>query len=123
MMERISATLVGCVGLLAMGVSCAEHRRPTLNTVEAQQCRIEGGYESRAPFGTPFCQFRYPDAGKSCTGKADCLGQCLSDAPDNAAAVSVGTAVAGHCAAEKETFGCHARVEVGRLAEPYSCVD
>jgi hypothetical protein len=121
-MSRISLAAVGVVMLLAMG-GCAEKRSPALSATEAQQCRIQGGYEGRAPFGSPICQMRYSDAGKTCTGKADCVGQCLSDAPGNASAISVGTPVVGRCEAEKQTFGCYGRVEGGKLAEPYLCVD
>jgi len=112
-----------CIVMLIGLGSCAEKRRKVLSAVEAQQCRAQGGYESRAPFGTPICQIRYADAGKTCTGKADCFGRCLSDAPDNASALAVGTSVAGRCEAAKQTFGCHARVEDGKLAEPYYCED
>ena len=63
------------------------------------------------------------DAGKNCTGKPDCLGRCLSDAPDNAASIQIGTPVAGRCEANASTFGCYARVEAGKLAESYSCED
>ena len=121
-MVRIKEAAVCVVMLIGLG-SCAEKRRPVLSAAEAQQCRAQGGYESRAPFGTPICQIRYADAGKTCTGKADCLGQCLSDAPENASVVSVGTPVAGRCEAEKQSFGCYARVEGGKLAEPYYCID
>lgn len=110
------------ITLVALG-GCADKAPPTLTTTESRQCVAEGGYESRAPFGTPICQMRYIDAGKSCAGKADCLGRCLSDAPDNAAAIPVGALVVGRCEAEKQTFGCYASVEGGKLAEPYICFD
>lgn len=121
-MRRVS-TFTLCAVFLVAAASCAEDRRPTLNLKQAQQCQAKGGFESRAPFGTPICQFRYADAGKNCTGKADCLGRCLSDAPDNAASIQIGTPVAGRCEANASTFGCYARVEAGKLAESYSCED
>ena len=116
-------TLVACVALLFGTGGCAERRPLKLDVARAQQCLAEGGFESRAPFGGPICQSRLADAGKVCTGKSDCLGQCLSDAPEKAALVSVGTPVAGRCEAVKQTFGCFGRVEGGKLAEPYYCVN
>lgn len=118
-----SLTVTLSVGFLVVATSCAEHRQPALSVAEARQCRAKGGFESRAPFGTPICQTLYADAGKTCSDKHDCLGRCLSDAPDNAAAVQVGTPVAGRCEPKEPTFGCHARVEAGKLAEPYFCED
>ncbi len=56
-------------------------------------------------------------------GKADCLGDCLSDAPDNWLAIPVGMPVSGRCEVESSTFGCYAKVENGKLAEAYRCVD
>lgn len=103
--------------------SCDLHRRPTLSKEEASSCVGQGGRESRAPFGTPICQILYRDAGKTCSGKADCQGQCLSDAPERANSVRIGTPVAGKCEAETSTFGCYGKVEDGKLAEAYACVD
>ncbi|HEY1606521.1 MAG TPA: hypothetical protein VGF77_13090 [Allosphingosinicella sp.] len=109
--------------LLALVGGCDLHRRPTLSKNEQQLCISRGGHESRGGFGEPICQVHFADAGKVCTGKADCQGQCLSDAPDNSQNVPVGTPVVGHCAAESNTFGCYAPVENGKLAEEYGCVD
>lgn len=108
---------------LAVLASCVDGSGPTLSKAEARECRAKGGYESRAPFGSPMCEFRFRDGGKSCAGQSDCLGRCLSDAPENAASIAVGTPVAGRCEATKQSFGCYASVEGGKLAEPYYCID
>jgi hypothetical protein len=108
------------IGLLS---GCDLHHRPKLSKSEAQVCLSRGGHESRAPFGTPICQIPYADAGKACSGGANCQGRCLSDAPDHPQSVAIGMPVAGRCEAESSTFGCHARVENGKLAEEYICED
>jgi hypothetical protein len=68
-------------------------------------------------------RIRYADAGKTCKGGEDCLGPCLSDAPDDWTADPAGTPVAGKCEAEKNTFGYFGVVESGKLTEGYLCVD
>lgn len=116
---RLTLTFISVIALS----SCDLHRRPTLSKQELRVCLGRGGRESRAPFGTPICQVTFRDAGRACSGKADCLGRCLSDAPDRADLVTIGTPVAGKCEAESSTFGCYGLVEGGRLAEPYVCED
>lgn len=108
--------------VLAFIPGCALAPQP-LPKAELQRCLAEGGYASRAPFGTPFCQFKYADAGKSCRGKSDCFGQCLSEAPSDWNSTAVGNLVEGRCEAVHQTFGCHARVQDGRLATPYTCFE
>lgn len=117
-MARIAAALL----TLAM-ISCAEATPSRRTYFDVAACRASGGYESVAPFGSSFCQMDYQDAGKPCQGKSDCLGRCLSDLPDNFRSISVGTAVAGRCEAHRSKFGCHGKVEGGKLAEPYLCED
>jgi hypothetical protein len=111
----LAAFFVGAAG------GCAVAAQSRLNAAEAKSCAASGGFESRAPFGTPICQHRYADGGKSCSGKSDCTGRCLSDAPDNAHEIPIGAAIAGKCEELKQTFGCFARVEDGKLAEHYFC--
>lgn len=94
-----------------------------LPSAEARMCRAKGGYESRAPFGTPFCQFRYGDAGKTCTGKADCQGRCLYSFDGDAKHARLGDAITGTCEAEHSTFGCYGTVEGGKLATDEGCWD
>ena len=121
-MLRFSTAFFAVTALTVLA-SCVTGSGPTLSKVEARECRANGGFESRSPFGYPMCKFRYADAGKSCAGQSDCLGRCLSDAPENAASVAVGTPVVGRCEAIKQSFGCYASVEGGKLIEPYYCID
>ncbi|GAA0335653.1 hypothetical protein GCM10009087_52650 [Sphingomonas oligophenolica] len=117
---HLKLSLMTGVALLS---GCTLHRPPTLAEDEARVCLERGGHQSRAPFGPPVCQLPYADAGKACSGKADCRGECLSDAPEHANIVAIGTPVAGRCEAGTNTFGCYARVENGKLAERYGCTD
>ena len=117
--------LIGCLVALVSGTSCTAPPHARLNATQAGQCRIRGGFESRGGFGEPFCQFRYTDGGKTCSGKADCQGECVSDMPSDArlGTIPAGTAAAGHCAAEQSLFGCYALVEGGKLVTGYECAD
>lgn len=109
--------LVGFIG------SCSAPPK-RLGSNEIKLCRAQGGYESRAPFGNPFCQFHYSDAGKACSGKIDCEGRCLfqfgSGRPKEP---KVGDGVAGTCEAAHSTFGCYGTVEGGKLATDEGCTD
>jgi hypothetical protein len=111
--------------MLTAVASCTETQRPDPSTAEVRGCIAQGGYQSRGPFGEQFCQFRYSDGGKNCTGKADCQGECLSFAPDDMplGTIPAGTLVAGHCAAERSVFGCYGLVEHGKLVDGYGCFD
>jgi hypothetical protein len=117
-MARISLGFAACLIAAALSGSCATHRSPRLSDSEAAACKAKGGYESKGGFGEPFCQFRYSDGGKVCTGKADCQGSCLTD--DQAPA---GTPVVGHCTAEQSVFGCYGDVEAGKAVDDFGCAD
>ncbi len=114
------------VGLLIASAACvgscsAPPKR--LASTEAKVCLAQGGYESRAPFASPFCQFRYSDAGKTCSGKADCQGRCLHYFDGNSDEPKVGNSSVGQCEAERSTFGCYGTVEEGKLATDEGCID
>lgn len=115
---------VGLAAILAWVLtgSCA-HVAPRLKPADHRACLAEGGYESVSPFGLPFCQLDYADGGEVCQSRSDCIGRCLSDAPENAGTVAVGSVVTGRCERHRSTFGCYGEVENGTLAEPYVCVD
>ena len=125
-MERSIFDRFTWIGLLIVSVACvgscsAPPKR--LVPTEVKVCRAQGGYESRAPFGNPFCQFRYDDAGKACSGKADCEGRCLSYFDGQPNEPRVGSNVTGKCEAERSTFGCYGTVEGGKLATDEGCTD
>lgn len=116
-------TAAAITALAIAMTNCAGTGQTRLSPSDLAQCSSSGGYESVAPFGPPFCQIDYTDGGKVCQSKSDCTGRCLSDAPEIAGTVAVGSVVTGRCEPQRSTFGCHGRVENGRLAEPYICAD
>ena len=60
-------------------------------------------------FATPACVIPYPDAGKACSDKSDCLGMCK--ASDDA---TVGQPATGTCQRNnQDIFGCYSEVKGG----------
>ena len=114
---------VAVIALALALANCAVARHSGLSAPALAQCRSSGGYESVSPFGFPICQRDYADGGKVCQSGSDCSGRCLSEAPENAGAIAVGSVVPGRCEPHQSTFGCHGRVESGKLAEPFICDD
>jgi len=88
---------------------------------ERARCEAAGGTVERAGrAGWERCVQTFPDAGKACSGSADCLGECrlaeFGDTPEP------GTPVAGVCQANDAPFGCHTVVEDGKVLHSI-CVD
>lgn len=113
------------IALLAIG-ACAPASAPSrdtggpakrLNPTEA--CEAEGGtYAQICLMGDWACVRRLPDAGKPCTDKAQCSGQCRFEGgtpPKDATAV-------GACQRTTNPCGCHASVIEGKV-QPALCVD
>lgn len=86
---------------------------------DAAACAAKGG--EQRPLGRlqrVQCVAPYADAGKTCTTRQDCTGQCL--AIGEAAA---GAPAAGTCQRDiSENFGCRQRVD-GGVAQGILCVD
>jgi hypothetical protein len=125
-MEWSKYDRVARIGFLIVSAAClgsCSTPPKRLTSADARVCRAQGGYESRAPFGSPFCQFRYSDAGNACSGKADCQGRCLYSLDGQSNEAKVGDVVAGQCEAEHSTFGCYGTVEGGELATNEDCWD
>lgn len=82
-------------------------------------CRAAGG--TLQPLGRlqrVQCVIPYTDAGKTCSGKSDCSGQCLA-AGEN----PVGAPATGTCQRDiSQNFGCRQRIEDGK-AQGTICVD
>jgi hypothetical protein len=70
--------------------------------------------------GYEMCVIPYRDAGKSCSGHADCRGTCLY--PDKPRPRNPKTKVRGICAPNNSHFGCRTLVEKGRIVSAM-CVD
>ncbi|MFN3910426.1 hypothetical protein [Hyphomonas sp.] len=86
---------------------------------ERAACDAAGGTLGRQGLlGWEQCVQVYPDAGKACTGEADCLGGCRYEGD----AAKPGTPVSGTCQVEDVPFGCYASVENGLLQHAL-CVD
>lgn len=82
-------------------------------------CRAAGG--TLQPLGRlqrVQCVIPYADAGKICSSKSDCSGQCLATGEVAAGAVATGT-----CQRDaSQAFGCRQRIEGGK-AQGTICVD
>ncbi|WP_439449147.1 hypothetical protein [Stenotrophomonas sp. ATs4] len=64
------------------------------------------------------CVIPHADAGKACTRKSDCSGQCLATGK-----VAAGSAAIGTCQRDaSQTFGCRQRIDDGK-AQGTICVD
>ena len=64
------------------------------------------------------CVIPYADAGKACSRKSDCSGQCLATGEPEAGLVATGT-----CQRDvSQNFGCRQRIEDGK-AQGTICVD
>ncbi|WP_430370716.1 hypothetical protein [Stenotrophomonas geniculata] len=64
------------------------------------------------------CVIPYADAGKDCSRKSDCMGQCLAGGE-----VTVGSVATGTCQRDvRQNFGCRQRIDEGK-AQGTICVD
>ena len=111
--------------LAIVGIESCSHPPARLNAAESRICVSQGGYESGGAFGSPFCQYRYSDAGKVCSSKSNCQGQCIVTIEGSLGSEpKPGTSAHGTCEAEHSTFGCYAKVENGKISpEGGVCVD
>lgn len=88
-------------------------------TLDAAACRQAGG--ALTPLGRlqrVQCVVPYADAGKACSAKADCTGQCLAQGE-----VAPGAKAQGLCQVDiSQNFGCRQRID-GGVALGTICVD
>jgi hypothetical protein len=91
-------------------------RKPS--AAEVQACTARGGtIEPVCMMGELACVVRYRDAGKRCSDKADCLGECLYEGDDSPQANAV-----GRCQRTSDPCGCKAPILRGRV-QPALCAD
>ena len=85
----------------------------------AQACVAAGGeWRALGRLQREQCVIAYADAGKTCSNRSDCEGQCLAIGE-----VTAGSPAAGTCQRDaSQTFGCRQRVD-GGVAQPVLCVD
>lgn len=115
-MRILALTAVAAV-LLAGCAPTAQPAAPTAETL-ASACSAKGG--TIQPVGKaqiPTCVTPYADAGKACTDKSQCQGQCVLE--DN---LETQGEVTGACQKTDRQFGCYARVINGK-ATGAICVD
>lgn len=106
-------------------VGAAEGRPATsLSAAERAQCHAKGGRVGGfGMFGTPVCFLPFSDAGKTCSDKADCQGNCLGWVEGAQGAIpKAGEERAGQCQATDHLFGCFATVVEGKSTQAV-CVD
>jgi len=88
----------------------ADTTAATPTTPSAAECTAAGG--SLQPLGRlqrVQCVVPYADAGKACSAKADCSGQCLATGD-----AAPGTAARGVCQRDvSQNFGCRQRIDGG----------
>ncbi|ARZ76508.1 hypothetical protein CCR98_20890 [Stenotrophomonas sp. WZN-1] len=98
---------------------------PTPEATEAYReardvdCQAAGGTLQRlGRLQREQCVIPYADAGKACSRKSDCTGQCLAG-PELVA----GSAATGTCQRDvRQNFGCRQRIDDGK-AQGTICVD
>lgn len=87
--------------------------------MDAAACAAKGG--ELQPLGRlqrTQCVVAYRDAGKTCSTRQDCTGQCLAIGE-----VVAGAPAAGTCQRDiSENFGCRQRID-GGVAQGTICVD
>jgi len=118
------ATCLVLTALLAACSSTAPQPAPagdpaTPAVADAAACTAQGG-ELR-PLGRlqrMQCVVPYADAGKACSSKRDCQGQCLGSTD-----AAAGVAATGTCQRDiSENFGCRQRIDNGQT-QGTICVD
>lgn len=113
---RIALIAVAAL-LLAACAPTAEPAPPSAQTLAAE-CSAKGG--SILPVGKaqiPTCVIPYADAGKACTDKSQCQGECVLESNLEAQGD-----VAGQCQKTNRQFGCYAKVVNGKITGAI-CVD
>ncbi|WP_421568171.1 hypothetical protein [Stenotrophomonas sp. PD6] len=101
--------------------STATAAESTAANADAAACTAAGG--ELKPLGRlqrVQCVVPYADAGKACSAKADCSGQCLAQGDGELVA---GAKASGVCQRDvSQNFGCRQRIDNG-VAQGTICVD
>lgn len=93
---------------------------PSSSDADEAACKVKGGtIQPVGLAGRPACVIPYKDAGKSCTDGDECEGDCWT----GSAAPGPDGKFHGKCQETNMPFGCHGRVEDGKLAGGIMCVD
>lgn len=120
---RFALTMSALLVLLAGCGTTAPAADPAVADVatDAAQCAASGG--RMQPLGRlqrEQCVVAYADAGKACSSKADCTGQCLASGDRERVP---GEKATGTCQRDvSQNFGCRQRID-GGVAQGTICVD
>lgn len=94
---------------------------PKITKDEFQKCTKKGGAMQRQGLaGCYMCTIDYDDAGKVCSGSADCQGSCYNYGEPVPLNVAKQT---GQCASNNIPFGCHQTIENGKAENGMLCID
>lgn len=97
-----------------------EFAAPQATAEERAACEAVGGtIQPSGKLQWENCVQTFADAGKACSGDADCIGECRYEADGEHVA---GTEVTGTCQTTDARFGCRTVVEGGKIAHTL-CVD
>ncbi|MDP3460399.1 MAG: hypothetical protein Q8S09_14110 [Hyphomonas sp.] len=102
------------------GYTRIEFAAPQATPDERTACEAAGGViELSGKLQWENCVQTFADAGKACSGNADCVGECRYE---GAVELPPGAAVTGTCQVTDARFGCNTVVENGKIAHTL-CVD
>ncbi|MEG0182664.1 MAG: hypothetical protein RR704_04285 [Stenotrophomonas sp.] len=113
--------VAGCTSTPSPGAAVPADATTTATPapLDAAACRQAGG--ELMPLGRlqrVQCVVPYADAGRACSAKADCSGQCLAEGE-----VTAGVPARGVCQTDlRQNFGCRQRID-GGVAQGTICVD
>jgi len=97
-----------------------EFAAPQATAEERAACEAVGGtIQPSGKLQWENCVQTFADAGKACSGEADCVGECRYEAEVEYVG---GTEVAGTCQTTDARFGCRTVVEDGKILHTI-CVD
>lgn len=121
----LTALLAACssappsVDTTAQGTATSPEAAEAYREARDVDCQAAGGTLQRlGRLQREQCVIPYADAGKACSRKSDCTGQCLATGEGVAGAVATGT-----CQRDaSQNFGCRQRIDDGK-AQGTLCVD
>lgn len=94
---------------------------PKVTTDKVAACAKEGGTLKKQGKAQCYaCTISYTDAGKTCSGSADCQGKCYNRGQPVPLNVPNQT---GQCARDNVVFGCRQTIENGMATDGMLCVD
>ncbi|MGY8563763.1 hypothetical protein L0938_10105 [Paracidovorax citrulli] len=120
LMLSLMLALAGCSSSPNAG-DTATNAPAAVDNADAARCAAAGG--ELKPLGRlqrVQCVVPYADAGKACSAKAECSGQCLAQGETELVA---GSKARGVCQTDvSQNFGCRQRIDNG-VAQGTICVD